>query len=337
MSFVKDTPMTISKQFPFDTIVVAMDFSEKSCSVLRYAQAMAHWHGANLVLVHVIDPIGYAFPAGVPSSISTDSEAREELQQIEEQLRRHGIPVRSVVETGDITELILQTVHDYGGDLLVLGTRGKTGAGRAALGAVARQLLARAECPILTVTPDVEPLIPWAGRWRSVLLATDFSPSSLAALTAAHRMAHVQLTVLHSSEGADELGRRRRLERLRFLAPMNESHTVPVEHVVTSGSAGQIISEFARKHAVDLVVLGNPATVLSEEDMATSTVLQVISQVHCPVLCIPAPPEEGGHAGFAEEPRSTKAAAASGEPTAGASGILQTEEKGSLAAVGDLS
>lgn len=329
--------MTISKQFPFDTIVVAMDFSEKSCSVLRYAQTMAHWHGAKLVLVHVIDPIGYAFPAGVPRSVSTDAEAREELEQIEEQLRRHGIPVRSVVETGDITDLILQTVRDYGGDLLVLGTRGKTGVGRAALGAVARQLLARAECPILTVTPDVEPLIPWAGKWRNVLLATDFSPSSLAALTAAHRMAHVQLTVLHSSEGIDELGRRRRLERLRFLAPMNESHTVPVEHVVTSGSAGQTISEFARKHLVDLVVLGNPTTVLSEEDMPTSTVLQVISEVHCPVLCIPAASEESGLAGFAEEPRSTKTAAAPGAAAAGASGVPQPEQEESLATMGSFS
>ena len=53
----------------------------------------------------------------------------------------HGIQVHSVVQTGDITELILQTVRDDGGDLLVLGTRGKTGAGRAALGVIARQLL----------------------------------------------------------------------------------------------------------------------------------------------------------------------------------------------------
>ena len=32
--------MTVSKQFPFETIVVATDFSENSSSTLRYAQAM---------------------------------------------------------------------------------------------------------------------------------------------------------------------------------------------------------------------------------------------------------------------------------------------------------
>jgi nucleotide-binding universal stress UspA family protein len=284
--------MTYSKQFPFETIVVATDFSEQSSSTLRYAQAIALCHGAKLVLVHVIDPIGYAFPTGMPSSLSADQAAREELNRDEERLRADGIPVHSVVETGDICDLILQTVRDDGGDLLILGTRGKTGVGRAALGAVARQLLTRTECPILTVTPDVDPLMPWAGKWRTVLLATDFSACSLSALTAAHRIAHVQLTVLHSAAAGSDVERRHHLERLRFLAPMNESHTVPVEHIVTTGEAGPVIVDFVLKHQVDLVVLGGPATILSEEDVQTSTVLQVISGVHCPVLCIPVPRQE---------------------------------------------
>src|ERR1700733_5882299 len=191
--------MAISKQFPFETIVVATDLSQKSSSTLRYAQGIALQHGAKLVLVHVIDPIGYAFPTGVPSALSIDQTAHEKLNRVEEQLRAQGIQVHSVVETGDICELILQTVRDHGGDLLVLGTRGRSAADRAALGAIARQLLAKSEFPILTVTPDVESLMPRAGKWRTVLLAADFSTCSLAALTPAHRIAHGLLTVLHSS------------------------------------------------------------------------------------------------------------------------------------------
>jgi hypothetical protein len=43
------------------------------------------------------------------------------------------------------------------------------------------------------------------------------------------------------------------MERLRFLAPFNESHTVPVEHIVASGSAGKVIAEYAEKFGADLV------------------------------------------------------------------------------------
>jgi nucleotide-binding universal stress UspA family protein len=73
---------------------------------------------------------------------------------------------------------------------------------------------------------------------------------------------------------------------------MNESHTVCVEHIVTSGEAGPVIVDFALTRQVDLVVLGSPATMLSERDLETSTVLQVISGVHCPVLCIPSSSQE---------------------------------------------
>ena len=280
--------MTISRQFPFETIVVAMDFSAKSSATLRYAQAIAQLHGAKLLLVHVIDPMAYAFPTGVPASLTADQAAREELARIEEETRKQGIGVRSVVETGDICERILQCVREYKGKLLVLGTRGRTEAGRVALGTVARQLLAKAPCPILTVTPDAESLLPWAGQWRTVLLATDFSLASLCALSSAHRIAHEQLVVLHSSDAKTKKERGILLERLRFLAPFNESHTVPVEHFIVTGDPGEVIPKYARESHADLVVLGSPSRILSEKDMPSSTVLQVISNVSCPVLCIPA-------------------------------------------------
>jgi nucleotide-binding universal stress UspA family protein len=76
---------------------------------------------------------------------------------------------------------------------------------------------------------------------------------------------------------------------LRFLAPFNESHTVPVEHIVAAGDAGERIVEYARKFAVDLVVLGSPEGELTEQDLYTSTVLQVVARIGCPVLCLKPP------------------------------------------------
>ncbi len=280
--------MSISRQFPFETIVVAMDFSAKSSATLRYAQAIARLHGARLLLIHVIDPMAYAFPIGLPESLVADKAARDELDRIEEDTRKQGIGVHSVVETGDICERILQSIRDHNGKLLVLGTRGRTEAGRVALGTIARQLLAKAPCPILTVTPDAEALLPWAGQWRTVLIATDFSRASLCALSSAHRITHGQLLVLHSSEAKSKMAQEVLLERLRFLAPFNESHTVPVEHFITSGNPGEVIAKYARDSHADLVVLGSPSRVLSDKDLPSSTVLQVISNVSCPVLCMPA-------------------------------------------------
>jgi hypothetical protein len=59
--------------------------------------------------------------------------------------------------------------------------------------------------------------------------------------------------------------------------------------------------------------LGSPATLLSEQDLETSTVLQVISGVQCPVLCIPTTPlGEESNVRTLESETETAIAAASG-------------------------
>jgi nucleotide-binding universal stress UspA family protein len=119
-----------------------------------------------------------------------------------------------------------------------------------------------------------------------VLVATDFSPASLRALHHAQSIVADQLVVIHAADDPTN-DHEHYLEVLRYLAPMNESHTVPVEHIVRSGEPGEVIAEQAGFFGADLVVLGSPLNELKNEGSQTSTVLQVISNVRCPVLCVP--------------------------------------------------
>ena len=119
--------MKHQNRLQFNTILVATDLSEAGSTALRYAQAIALMHKSVLVVVHVIDPVSYAFPEGVPNSATADQAARDELKGIEEETRRQGIPIHSVVETGVVYERILQAVRDHNADLLVVGTRAKIG------------------------------------------------------------------------------------------------------------------------------------------------------------------------------------------------------------------
>ena len=276
-----------STGFQFATIAVATDLSDSSSAALRYAQSIARTYASTLVIIHVIDPLAYAFPDGAPQFLAANTAAREELNRMEDDARSQGITVHSIVESGVVCERILQSVHGHRADLLILGTRGSTEAGRVALGSIARQLLARAHFPIMTISPEAAMAMPWAGRCRRVLAATDFSPASIAGIHFAHQVVLRQLIALHVARGENEQGHWHCMDKLRYLAPIDESHTVPVEHIVVSGDAGEQIAEYATKLGVDLVVLGSPVNVLADEDLYTSTVLQVISKVACPVLCVP--------------------------------------------------
>lgn len=284
----KTTWLNSARQFPFKTIVAATDFSEESSAALRCAQALARRQHAMLLLIHVIDPVGYAFPEGAPPAVGRDRAAREELAKIEAEVRLQGIPVHSKIETGQVCERILLSLRDHKAALLVLGTKAITGAGRAALGAVTRQLLTHAPCPILTVAPE-NPEAPERrfGNWENVLAATDFSVGSIGALHYAQRVAGRHLIVVHSARCGRHLDCPNCLERLRFLAPFNESHSLPVDHVVTGGDPALVIIDMAERLAPDLIVLGAPFPEHDAADLERSTVVRVISAVHAPVLIVP--------------------------------------------------
>jgi nucleotide-binding universal stress UspA family protein len=283
----KTTWLSGAKSFPFRTIVVATDFSEESSAAMRCAQELARLQHAMLLLIHVIDPVGYAFPEGAPPSVDRDKAAREELARIEGEVRRQGIAVHSRVETGIVCERILLSLRDHKAALLVMGTRAASSAGRAALGLVTRQLLSHAPCPILTVAPEDPEKPRKFGRWNNVLVATDFSSASLSALTYAQRIAGRQLIVIHSARCGRHLECPNCLERLRFLAPFDEAHGLPVDHVVTGGDPAERIVDAAKHLNPDLIVMGSPSPGHREHDLEHSTVSQVIAAVPVPVLIVP--------------------------------------------------
>ncbi len=279
--------MNPGTSLPLRTILVAADLTHEGSRALQYAQQIAQLHRATLVVVHTIDPAGYAFPEGVPSTAPMDEAGRAGLEGIEAETRAQGIPVHSVMETTVVYDRLLQAAVDNHADLLVLGTRADTRLGRAVLGMATRRLLARAPCPVLTVPPDADAALETPGLWRRVLVATDFSATSLSALDRAQCIVDSHLAVVHAAGDASEEDRARYLERLRFLAPADTPRAVPVEYIVTSGEAGKVIVDYARAFQAGLIVLGSPLDEPREEDFEHSTILQVIAHVSCPVLAVP--------------------------------------------------
>jgi nucleotide-binding universal stress UspA family protein len=272
----------------FKTIAVATDMSEAGSAAVAYAQGISKTYGSTLILMHVIDPLAYAFPEGAPGMLTANQAARAELSKLEEEARQHGIPVHSVLESGVVYERILQSLQDHDADLLILGTRGKTEAGRMALGTVARQLLARTRCPILTVPSRSAAALPWSGGCQRILVATDFLAASIAGLHYARRFTLKELFALHVVEHPEQQEISASQATLRTLLSTEVSNAVSSHPVLAAGNAADVIAEFAGRFGVDMVILGSPVDELSEEDFPSSTVLQVISRVPCPVLCVPA-------------------------------------------------
>ncbi len=143
--------------FPFNKIVYVGDLSGEASYGLRYAQQLARERHAELVLVHSLDPIVYALPGAALG----EGAAHAELAAMEHDPRRHGANHDSLVQREQICAEIVGEAKRHSASLLILGTAGRTAAGRIALATLARLLIADTPCSILTIpTPPESAALP---------------------------------------------------------------------------------------------------------------------------------------------------------------------------------
>jgi hypothetical protein len=269
--------------FPFKKIVYVGDLSGEPSYGLRYIQKVVHERHAELVLVHSLDPIVYA----LPGAELRDGAAQAELTAMEHDPQRHGANHDSKVQREQICAEVLGEVRRHSASLLVLSTEGRTAAGRMALATMARLLLANTPCSILTIPAPAESAALPRWMWQNVIAATDFSDAGIAALDVAQRIAGRGLVVLHSTQCGKEQQCSHCMTRLQMLAPFNESHTLPVEHLVASGVVTAAIASVARRVHPDLLVLGAPPIAIDNGHLDNSTVYRAIVESYCPVLLVP--------------------------------------------------
>jgi len=146
-------------RFRIGRILVPMDFSEHSRKALRYARPFAEQFGAQLTLLHVIEPVVLPTDFGYVPSTPVDldeqrmQDARKQLSGIAGELGA-TVPVNFIVRLGRSWKEIVETARNNHMDLLIIATHGYTGLKYALLGSVAEKIIRHAPCPVLVVRAE---------------------------------------------------------------------------------------------------------------------------------------------------------------------------------------
>lgn len=136
-------------------ILVALDFSDVSTAVLRYATFLAESFGATLTLVHSVEPCAY--PEDLSAGFTIEEvEARwikkhEQQMEVFRQTIHEGIPSTVVVTTGTARSVIVATAKSHNADLIVIGTHGRAGLKHVLTGSTADRVVRHATWPVLVV------------------------------------------------------------------------------------------------------------------------------------------------------------------------------------------
>jgi len=141
-----------------DKILVPIDFSPASERAARYAASLARRLGASVHLVHVLEPAALVKGPfefyGPPSPAFLDQlywDTRARLVAVGSTLEYGFVRVSSEVRHGTPAESIRAATVDYGADLVIMSTHGRTGLSHLLMGSVAEQVIRTSRCPVLVL------------------------------------------------------------------------------------------------------------------------------------------------------------------------------------------
>ena len=300
----------------FHHIVMATDLSAAAKPALCWAAALAHLNSCNLTVVHVSHPDWRYEVVEPPETAFEKTDVEQRLNAVVDSLHSQRQIARIVRQSTSVVQAVLAVIAESAADLLVIGTHGRGGLSKLALGSVAEELLRSASCPILTIGPKAAVFEPDKPIFRKLLFATDFGAGSTKALPLVLQLVRAQqakLVVVHMippipasssvasgyapvvpaveevREWETSTTQQERRELQEWTAA-NGTLDCKAEYVVGTGFLGEGISAAATKYGAQLIVMGtnrSQSPRLSAH-LPWTAAHQIIHDAHCPVLTVAA-------------------------------------------------
>ncbi|MGI1670975.1 MAG: universal stress protein [Neptuniibacter sp.] len=137
----------------YNKILLALDLSVESEQLKEKAKSIAEANQAELSLIHVIEPLSFAYGGDVPVDLSTiqDQLDAHAGQKLENYAKEINYPVaQQLVITGHTETEIHRVADENDVDLIIVGSHGRHGLSLL-LGSTANGVLHGAHCDVLAV------------------------------------------------------------------------------------------------------------------------------------------------------------------------------------------
>lgn len=193
-------------------ILLPTDFSENALEAIRYALTVYRDVKTKFYLLHTYTPPIYQteYLIGSPGQIGLGDILQEssmtQLEKLKSQLEnefknsKHSLIVHSAFST--LLDEISRTVETENIDLIVMGTKGVTGANEILFGTNTVHVIRKAKCPVIAVPPSFDYESP-----KEILFPTDYEieynkemMQPLLALVTQHKS---RINVMHVRTGYD--------------------------------------------------------------------------------------------------------------------------------------
>ena len=278
-------------------VLIATDFSRFSNQALNIGLKLSQAYKAHAYVVFVV-PSDEFMIAGPDAYVAAKEAARRDLENLKAELKQthstceEGKHYHLYLLEGDVATSILTFAQQKHVDLIVMGTHGRGGLGKALMGSVAETVFRSSEIPVLTIGPSARhanhALAP-----KNIVVAADFSPAGERAARYASGLAaehHSNLTLLHvvSPKELEHVPDHDRVMRAldEKLQDLLGPEARPCQRHVECGRVAPTILRMAQELNADMLVLGvHPASAVLTRFM-WPIAYEVVREASCPVLTV---------------------------------------------------
>ena len=273
-------------------ILLPTDFSDNSIKAISYALKIFKNTECKFYLMHTYMPPVYnaEYLVGSPGLIGLGDVMQEtsmtQLEKLKSRLEKeynnpnHSLVIHTAFNT--LVNEVMETVESEGIHLVVMGTKGATGAEEILLGTNTVHVIRKANCPVLVVPPNFEYENP-----LEILFPTDYEieykQEKLSPLLEIANEHGSQINVLHVSTGyeltPDQERQKKALETI--LGNKALFHNVPNNEIIDA------INAFQAKEKINLLVMVQNKHTFMERLFIEPVIKKIGFHVTIPFMVIP--------------------------------------------------
>jgi nucleotide-binding universal stress UspA family protein len=144
------------------TILLGVDHSAGSRDAVQFLLESGLASIAKRIVAVTVGPAVSSLGGVSSAGQDTQAGARAFVRDMQQQFAAEGYSVEGVAMEGDPAAVLLELAQQESADLIVMGTRGRTGLRRLLLGSVSQKVMTYAPCAVLTVRHPI-----WKSRVSS--------------------------------------------------------------------------------------------------------------------------------------------------------------------------
>ena len=277
-------------------ILCATDLSPGCEGAVHRAGMLAQQHGAQLALLHVLDPV-----------LFLEQEQEHVIARLRSQAAPPLWPFEATptieVRTGPVANVIRNVAEEAGAELIIMGAQRRRAVGDAVAGTTVERVLRSSGPAVLLVNGD--PL----NTYRNVLLALDPSPASARAVQIAESLflgdgarasvvhayvspyegmlAHAGVSDLAIARYSEHWRREARVQIVALLGNVSADAN-RYDIVLQSAAPFATITKAVERNNPDLVIVGTRGLGRLRRMLLGSVANRVLREMQCDVLVVPA-------------------------------------------------